>query len=1008
MPEQRSRSITTKTIIGALFSFSVRARAFVVVVNYVKERFLDFHIHLQNQHFIRLGFRILGDFFPHTHTGGAPIRKNDMQLAASRSTIARSTSFKHLSSARFKKTISDVSFLAKKKKTRRNNARCYSRQQHGRVVSAVFGNPEEEEEEGQQQQQQRTTTMISLRELLVDCVECAHRGCREIRRVRAAANLSGSSLSVTSKIEGDARSALTEADVKAQAMVIGSLRKAYGTKLNVVGEEDGNEDATMDSERCESLRKDVSFRECVEAAVQKAALSDAGFREGEDAVAIEDVCVFVDPVDGTREFVEGRLENCQCLIGISVGGRAVAGAIGLPFPKGSEGFEVDKDDEEKSAILFGLCGMGGADDPESDKGVVGVFNEHLMANGYLSTNEMIGNKRFAITTGDSKNVLLKASVDAVSEAAKENKTYLQDIDRPLVGGAGSKIVNVAFGKADVALMHPTCLWDSCAPEAVLKAAGGYVSDFFGAPLCHSKDARTVENNLGIIASMPRENTPTRAEMCAKLRESEALRVLFGKEAGFSDEKCARSDIQKAQAFDIARALDGAPLTVDYLGDEIRASLSKKSAYSDDENENGGKSDIPQNALVSYSVNEDTAVRGLMSDAVRVHLDWKDTSTMPKSLFYKRVDMQSLAHVRLKKTTAPMKIGRDVQSFYVESAFLSSNAARALHSAGVGVPRCYASAFQLNKNSSVDSKFALCLEDFSPEDGWYQEKSLNLEQAKSAVIALARMHAFFLPDANYLKESEGHIRELENAVWRSGTYWQPSMQTMDEQVANLPQRWKTYLKSFEKNIAEHVPKTNDLETVGERLQKVAVAIGNEAFPFDVDDITSVPERLRKQRTIAHGDPKAGNIFLKESSASSSSSSYDCGLIDFQWSGFGLPGTDLGHFICASITEEALFDDGQTLIDVYYENFCAFATEFGCGPNVSESVLTKDELKRQVDVSILDTMRCIFGYQWHRAKANPQMLERNKNSIGRNSYNKNIFNAMWVMRRCDELLRSNSFP
>ena len=62
---------------------------------------------------------------------------------------------------------------------------------------------------------------------------------------------------------------------------------------------------------------------------------------------MEDVCVFVDPVDGTREFVEGRLENCQCLIGISVNGRAVAGAIGLPFPKGAKGFEEDKDDAEK-------------------------------------------------------------------------------------------------------------------------------------------------------------------------------------------------------------------------------------------------------------------------------------------------------------------------------------------------------------------------------------------------------------------------------------------------------------------------------------------------------------------------------------------------------------------------------------------------------------------------------------------------------------------------------------
>ena len=850
-----------------------------------------------------------------------------------------------------------------------------------------------------------SSEMISVEQLLTDCIESCFLGCVQIREVRSK----GIS-SVRSKIEGDARSALTEADVKAQAVVIGSLRKTYGARLNVVGEEDGNEDATpTESEMCESLRNDERFGECVKEAVRKAC-EDGGFRQGEDAVSMEDVCVFVDPVDGTREFVEGRLENCQCLIGISVNGRAVAGAIGLPFPKGAKGFEEDKDDAEKSAIVFGLCGMGGADDPESDKGVVGVFNEHLLADGYVTTSEVNGSERFSITTGDSKNLLLKASVDAVVEAAKENQSYLQDIDRPLVGGAGSKIANVAFGKADVALMHPTCLWDSCAPEAVLKAAGGYVSDFFGAPLCHSKDARTVENNLGIIASMPREKTPTRAEMCAKLRESETLRALFGKEAGFSEDgSVKKSDVQKAQAFDIARALDGAPLTVDYLSDEILCSLSRKSAYSDDDEKTDDvMSMTSSNALVSYSVNEDTAVRGLMSDAVRIHLEWKDNSEKsrtPKSLFYKRVDMQSLAHVRLKKSTAPMKIGRDVRSFYVESAFLSSNAARALHSAGVGVPRCYASAFQLNENSSVDSKFALCLEDFSPEDGWYQEKSLNLAQAKGAVIALARMHAFFLPDANYLKESEENIRELESAVWRSGTYWQPSMQTMDEQVANLPQRWETYLKSFEKEIAEHVPKTNDIGTVGERLQKVAVAIGNEAFPFDVDDIASVPERLRKQCTIAHGDPKAGNIFLKESS--SSSSSYDCGLIDFQWSGFGLPGTDLGHFICASVTADALFDDGQTLIDVYYENFCTFASEFGCGANVSESILTKDELRRQVDVSILDTMRCIFGYQWHRAKTSPDMLERNKNSVGRNSYNKCTFNAMWVMRRCDELLRLNTF-
>ena len=56
--------------------------------------------------------------------------------------------------------------------------------------------------------------------------------------------------------------------------------------------------------------------------------------------------------------------------------------------------------------------------------------------------------------------------------------------------------------------------------------------------------------------MPRVKTPSRTEMCEKLRGSEELRVLFSKEAHFTDNS-AKDGIQKAQAFDIAEALDGA-------------------------------------------------------------------------------------------------------------------------------------------------------------------------------------------------------------------------------------------------------------------------------------------------------------------------------------------------------------------------------------------------------------------------------------------------------------------
>eukprot|EP00957_Ditylum_brightwellii_P166553 12678214-Ditylum_brightwellii.AAC.1 len=72
---------------------------------------------------------------------------------------------------------------------------------------------------------------------------------------------------------------------------------------------------------------------------------------GETAeIDMSDVTIFVDPLDGTREFVEGRLENCQVLVGIAIGGEAVAGAIGIPFPAG--------DDSTEPTIVYGLADVG--------------------------------------------------------------------------------------------------------------------------------------------------------------------------------------------------------------------------------------------------------------------------------------------------------------------------------------------------------------------------------------------------------------------------------------------------------------------------------------------------------------------------------------------------------------------------------------------------------------------------------------------------------------------------
>ena len=128
------------------------------------------------------------------------------------------------------------------------------------------------------------------------------------------------------------------------------------------------------------------------------------------------------------------------------------------------------------------------------------------------------------------------------------------------------------------------------------------------------------------------------------------------------------------------------------------------------------------------------------------------------------------------------------------------------------------------------------------------------------------------------------------------------------------------------------------------------------------------------------------------------------------GFGLPGTDIGHFMCASRSPDSLSFDGSKeseLIDAYYSEFCKFAHRFGAVSSpeaTSEELLSRQELQCQYENGVLDTVRCVFGYQWLRVNASPKLLERNASSLARNAYNKSIPNAIWLVAVCDSMLRN----
>jgi 3'(2'), 5'-bisphosphate nucleotidase len=187
---------------------------------------------------------------------------------------------------------------------------------------------------------------------------------------------------------------------------------------------------------------------------------------------------FVDPVDGTNEFVE-RTDEFVVMIGLLSGGAATHGVMNAP-----------------------ALGRAWA-------GVVGLGAERIDANGTRSairvtdTAELSGSR--LVTSRSHRS----ARLDRVLAALAPREVYTK-------GSAGLKGTEVAEGVADahVAPFYAGKRWDACAAEALIVAAGGRVTDAYGEPIDYR--GAGLSNDRGLIASNGRIHD-------AVLRKLEALR-----------------------------------------------------------------------------------------------------------------------------------------------------------------------------------------------------------------------------------------------------------------------------------------------------------------------------------------------------------------------------------------------------------------------------------------------------------------------------------------------------
>jgi 3'(2'), 5'-bisphosphate nucleotidase len=187
---------------------------------------------------------------------------------------------------------------------------------------------------------------------------------------------------------------------------------------------------------------------------------------------------FVDPLDGTREFV-ARNGQFVVMIGLVVENEAALGVVYAPA---------------RDALWCGARGVGAFR--------VDARGEHALQVGAVS---------------DPRESRITVSRSRRSEPLQKALDSIAPSEVTPMGSAGLKGALVAENSADayLAIGPAGKLWDACAMDALVTAAGGRVTDARGKPL----DYRSAELELehGLMVANP---TLHRALLAKLLTETE--------------------------------------------------------------------------------------------------------------------------------------------------------------------------------------------------------------------------------------------------------------------------------------------------------------------------------------------------------------------------------------------------------------------------------------------------------------------------------------------------------
>lgn len=278
----------------------------------------------------------------------------------------------------------------------------------------------------------------SLKNILITAIEAARRGGTEITNLKGPLNIK-----IKGKTKEGVDDSVTRADFLSHCAMYYTLKQTFPLVL-IISEED------HECEKVEELKYDPA---------KYLPTDDKLSKTSDILVPLEDIVIWIDPLDATKEYTENLHQYVTTMVCVAVKGKPIIGVIHKPYTNKTSWAWVDK-----------------------------VTSEDL-------------HKPEEQTTDKPKVII---SLSHAGEAEKLLKLALgENVEVITAGGSGYKSLEVTSGNV-TAYYHTTSIkkWDICAGNAILNALGGKMTTSFSDEIYYSSATTgKVVVDKGLLATM---------------------------------------------------------------------------------------------------------------------------------------------------------------------------------------------------------------------------------------------------------------------------------------------------------------------------------------------------------------------------------------------------------------------------------------------------------------------------------------------------------------------------